>query len=908
MNEHKELKNFESKSGAEVAASLNTDIDKGLSNSEAKERLEKFGPNKLKDKKQKSVIRIFFEQMKNPMIYILFIAIAITIGISIYETIKAIKSGYTGNIFLEKGSWPDVIIITAVIIINSIIGTIQEVKANSSLEALKKLSSPLVNVLRDGKVNKIKSSELVIGDIIILSEGDIVGADLRLLTSYNLKINESALTGESVPSEKNANIVFSKTLPIADQINMAYSSTIVTYGRGSGIVVRTGMNTEIGKIASSLSDEKEELTPLQKTLKKLSSALGFLTIIIVALVFIINLIWIFVDGKGGDIDVWINSVLSSVALAVAAIPEGLVAVVTIVLAIGVTRMVKANTIIRKLPSVETLGSVTVVCSDKTGTLTQNKMTVLSAYTNNKIYQDLSDEKLKFLATGFALCSDATADFGDPTEIALINFASNLNLIKSELEKASPRVSELPFDSVRKMMSTKNGDIIYTKGALDSVLSHSTHILQNDKIVKISQKDIDDIYEVNKQYAAKALRVLALAYSHNDTIVEDNLIFVGLVAMIDPPRLEVKDAVNTLKHAGIRTVMITGDHVDTAYAIAKELNIAEKRSECLSGVDVDKLSFNELQEKVKSVCVFARVSPQNKTSIVKAIKANDNVVAMTGDGVNDAPSLKSADIGIAMGITGTDVAKDASDMILTDDNFASIEKAVEEGRGIYANIQKTVLFLLSSNMSEVFVMFAVICIGLPAPLIAIHLLWVNLLTDSIPAIALGMDPKDKNVMNQKPRDNKKGFLSDQGLKTVLTYGLTITVSVLIGFLIPAWSRGCFSIGDIKTLYNSSATILDEAQTIAFTALAFSELFHMLGMSNVEHSFIHVFKNKNKMMYFAFVVGVALQIFVVMTPGVNAIFKTYALSWDKWLITIALSLLPLIVHEIIVFIKRIKSNNK
>lgn len=904
MNNYDKTINFEGKSSAEVAALLNTDLKKGLSEDEAKARLAKFGPNKLKDQKQKSIIRIFFEQMKNPMIYILFIAIAITIGVSIYETISAIKSGYSGNIFLEKGSWPDVIIITAVIIINSIIGTVQETKANSSLEALKKLSSPLVNVLRDGKISKIKSSELVIGDIVVLSEGDIVGADMRLLTSYNLKINESALTGESVPSEKNADIVFSKTLPIADQINMAYSSTIVTYGRGSGIVVRAGMDTEIGKIANSLSSEKEELTPLQKTLEKLSSFLGFLTIIIVVLVFAVNLIWIFVDGKGGIVDVWINSVLSSVALAVAAIPEGLVAVVTIVLAIGVTRMVKANAIIRKLPSVETLGSVTVICSDKTGTLTQNRMTVVSAYADGKIYSDLSDNKLNFLATGLALCSDATTDFGDPTEIALINFASNLKLLKSDLEKANPRIAELPFDSVRKMMSTKNGDVIYTKGALDSILSHTSYILQDGHVTKISQKDIDAIYNINQQYAAKALRVLALAYSRNESIVEENLIFVGLVAMIDPPRAEVKDAVNTLKGAGIRTVMITGDHIDTAYAIAKALNIAEHRNECLSGVDVDKLSFEELCEKVKTIRVFARVSPQNKTDVVKAIKTDDNVVAMTGDGVNDAPSLKAADIGIAMGITGTDVAKDASDMILTDDNFASIEKAVEEGRGIYANIRKTVLFLLSSNMSEVFVMFVIICIGLPAPLIAIHLLWVNLLTDSMPAIALGMDPKDENVMHEKPRDSKKSFLSDGGLKITLLYGIVITISVLIGFLIPAWMRGCFSIPDIKNLFATSTDALQEAQTVAFTTLAFSELFHMLGMSNTERSVIHIFKGKNKMMYLAFAIGVALQIFVVMVPGVNAIFKTYALSWDKWLIVVALSILPLIVHEIVVLLKRFK----
>lgn len=906
---------FEQKTSNEVIASLNSDAEKGLSSIEAKTRLEKYGPNKLQEKKKKSWIRIFFEQMNNPMIFVLFAAIAVMIGVSIYETVKE------GFDFLGVGDWPDIVIVLAVILLNSVIGTIQEVKAQTSLEALKKLSSPESLVIRDGKRIKVKSFELVPGDIVVLEEGDTIGADLRLIESINLKANESSLTGESVPVEKNANITFSDQVALGDQCNMAFMSTPVSYGRGKGIVVGTAMNTEIGKIAKALDEEEETLTPLQKALEVLGKILGILTLVIVVAVLAVDIIWIFVHGNGSEIEAWIDSVLGAIALAVAAIPEGLAAVVTIVLSIGVQRMVKANAVVRKLPSVETLGAVSVVCSDKTGTLTQNKMTVVESYVDDNYF--VSDDftntsennDLRFLAKGMSLCSNATVDegeFGDPTEICLVALANRFDMHKKDLEKDSPRVDELPFDSVRKMMSTKhqleNGNIMYTKGALDSILAHATKIRINGEVRPINKDDIKRIYDANTYFSDKALRVLALSYKENvDKIEEDDLIFVGLVAMIDPARPEAKPAVETFKGAGITTVMITGDHIDTAFAIAKELGIAERKEQCIMGKDIDKLSFEELKEKAKDLRVFARVSPENKVSIVKAFQANGNICAMTGDGVNDAPSLKASDIGIAMGITGTDVAKSSADVVLTDDNFASIEKAVEEGRSIYANIKKTVLFLLSSNIAEVLAMFIIICIGFPSPFIAIHLLWINLITDSLPAIALGMDPKDPNAMKEKPRDAKESLFAHGGYLTTIGYGAVITISVLIAYLSGFWVNGIYSYSDIVNVASNSPILL-QARTMAFVALAFSEIFHMVGMSNQNRSFIHVFKNKNYMMLIAAIVAVALQLAVIEIPFMRDVFSTSDLTVTEWLITAAMCITPLIVHEIVVLIKFIIKKTK
>jgi len=923
-NEEKKVLAYETLNNGQLKQALNTDLENGLSEEEAKIRLEKYGENKLEEKKKKSFIRIFFEQMNDPMIFVLFAAIAVTIGVSIYETIKTINAGtFTGNYFLEVGDWPDVIIILAVIIINALIGSIQEVKAQSSLEALKKMSSPETTVIRDGKRRKIKSSELVIGDLVVIEEGDTVGSDIRLTKAINLKINESSLTGESVPVEKDSSLVFSNSVAIGDRVNEAYMSTPVTYGRGEGIVINTGMNTEIGKIAKALDEEEDDTTPLQKVLAKLGKILGILCLVIVVLVFAVDAIWILVQGKGSNLEHWVDALLSSIALAVAAIPEGLAAVVTIVLSIGVQRMVKANTVVRKLPSVETLGAVSVVCSDKTGTLTQNKMTVLESYVDNKYFvkEDFKEENanddLKLLAKGMSLCSNATVDeglYGDPTEIALVAFANEFNMHKKDLETVSPRIDELPFDSVRKMMSTLHKEegkhTVFTKGALDSILKYADRILDNGSVRMLTEEDINNIYKANTYFSDKALRVLALAYDEKDNIEENGLIFVGLVAMIDPARPEAKPAVSKFKSAGITTVMITGDHKDTAFAIAKELGIAESKDQCMMGEEIDKLSFEELKEACKTTRVFARVSPENKVSIVKAFKDNGNICAMTGDGVNDAPSLKAADIGIAMGITGTDVAKGAADMVLTDDNFASIEKAVEEGRGIYANIKKTVLFLLSSNIAEVLSMFIVICLGFPSPFIAIHLLWVNLITDSLPAIALGMDPKDPNNMKERPRDPKEGLFAKGGTFLTLGYGACITICVLLSYFAACWFEGVYDYSGMLNLLNTNKDVLHLAQTMAFTTLAFSELFHMIGMSNIRKSFVKVFKNRNWMMVIAFVLGIALQLFVVEVPGVNQVFDTAGLlmDWQHWLVTMAMSILPLVVHEIVALILYIKKKKE
>ncbi len=896
-----------------------TDAKNGLTEQEAQKRLEIYGKNELKEKKKKGILAVFFSQLNDPLIFVLFAAILLTIAVSIFETVKTINAGLP-FIFTETGDWPDVIVIFAVIIINAVIGTVQEMRAETSLDALKKLSSPESTVIRDGKRYRIKSNLLVPGDIVVIEEGDTVGADLRLIEAVNLKINESSLTGESVPVEKNADMVFSEEVSVGDKINIAYMSTPVAYGRGIGVVVQTAMNTEIGKIADALSEESNESTPLQKVLVKLSKVLGILTLGVVFAVLLVDFVWIFIDGNGGQTEAYIEALLSAISLAVAAVPEGLATVVTIVLSIGVQKMVKVNTVVRKLPSVETLGSVGVVCSDKTGTLTQNRMTVVKAMVNYNVVDEKSfvkennDEGVRLLAKGMSLCSNATVDngiYGDPTEIALVSFANRFGMHKADLEKELPRNKELPFDSVRKMMSTlhkdKDNNIIFTKGAIDSILSRSNRIYDNGNIREITEEDKSKIYKQNSDFSDCALRVLALAMSYGDEIVEENLIFVGIVAMIDPPRPEAKPAVEQFKEAGIVTVMITGDHKDTAFAIAKELGICESKEQCYTGADVDGMTEAELKEVVKTARVFARVSPENKVQIVKAFKANGNIVAMTGDGVNDAPSLKTADIGIAMGITGTDVAKGAADMVLTDDNFASIKNAVEEGRSIYTNIKKTVLFLLSSNIAEVIMMFLLILIGLPAPLIAIHLLWVNLATDSLPAIALGMQPKDPDCMKKKPRNPNESIFSNGGIAITIGYGLSLTLGVILAYFMPAFIAGASSYSEIKALYTTSEYLV-KAQTMAFTTLALCELFHMVGMSDTEHSFVHVFKDKNVMMLIAFVLGVALQLLVIEVGAVSKMFSTCNLSIYDWIISLLLGLTPLIIHELVIIGKKFCIRNK
>ena len=924
---------FETQNAKETLQELNVDPKQGLTTEEAGKRISQYGLNKLAEKKKTPLILVFLGNFNDPMIFILIAAALLSVAISIFNTI------HNG----DKFDFADPIIIMGVCVLNAIIGTVQESKAEKSLEALKRMSSPTCIVRRDGKLVELKAEELVPGDIVILEEGRTVPADLRLIETINLKTDESSLTGESLPVEKDANIVFTDEVGVGDRVNMAYMSTPVVYGRGEGVVVLTGMKTETGKIAKLLSESEDDTTPLQKQLAKLSKFLGILTIAIVVILFGVQLIdlvkHLHVAGEMSNGGAWLDGIIENfmfaISLAVAAVPEGLPAVVTIVLALGVQKMVKANTIVRKLPSVETLGAVSVVCSDKTGTLTQNKMTVVRAYVNEKLLgeDEILGEQCKMLSMGLSLCSNASVDngvYGDPTEVALVEYANKMNQHKGDLEKIAPRINEYPFDSVRKMMTTQHDyqgkKIIFTKGAIDSILKVADRIDINGKVRKITDEDKKNIMNASDAMAVDALRVLGLAYSYTDELKEEQLVFCGLVGMIDPPRPEAKNAVSIFKKAGITTIMITGDHKTTALAIAKQLGITDENGEALSGDEIDALTPEQLQEKVKTVHVFARVSPENKVQIVTAVRANGNIAAMTGDGVNDAPSLKNADIGIAMGITGTDVAKGAADMVLTDDNFASIEKAVEEGRGIYANIKKTVLFLLSTNIAEVLAMFVVVVMSLflqnyniPTPLLAIHILWVNLITDSLPAVALGADAKEDGIMDDQPRNPKESLFSRGGYWITFGYGLLITVTTVFAFLmIPIFEGHATSLNQIAEILSKGAEALKTGNTelaeykyymmsvtSAFCVLGLSELFHMLGMTSIRKSFVHNFTSKNWLLWVSFVVGIGLQIAVVNIPHVNTFFKCYPLDIAHWGFIFALSAAPVVVHEIvalILFIRR------
>ena len=879
-----------SKSQEDVLKELNVDPSLGLTTDEAKARLEKYGENKLKGKPKKSLVSLFFAQLKDMLIYVLLGAAVITILI---------------------GEYVDAIIILLVVVLNAVIGVVQEFKAEKAIEALQQMTTPRSLVRRDGEVKEVQSEEVVPGDIIVLDAGRFIPADLRLIESANLQIEESALTGESVPSEKNAHDLHEdpKT-PLGDKSNMAFMSTLATYGRGEGVVVATAMETEIGKIAKILDEDTDEMTPLQKRLEELGKILGFIAIGICVLMFVIALF------QKRDL---FEMFLTAISLAVAAIPEGLPAIVAIVLALGVTKMSKINAIVKKLPAVETLGSVNIICSDKTGTLTQNKMTVVKHYTLNNL-KDIpaegtgfeADKDTQELLKTFVLCSDATYEngqgTGDPTEIALVVLGDRYGLSKRSLNSEYKRVGEKPFDSDRKLMSTLNeeevGYRVHTKGAIDNILKISKNALVQGKVVPLTEEMKNAYLKIAEEMSDDALRVLGAAYKDSDSLLtpeemENDLTVIGIVGMIDPPRLEVKDSIRDAKMAGITPVMITGDHKNTAVAIAKQLGIADSIEQSLTGAEIDEFSDEEFAKRIGNYRVFARVSPEHKVKIVKAYKTQGNIVSMTGDGVNDAPSLKTADIGVAMGITGTDVSKGASDMILTDDNFTTIVHAIEEGRNIYSNIKKSVIFLLSCNLGEIIAIFISVLFFWPVPLLPTQILWINLITDTLPAIALGVDPGDKDVMKLKPRDPKESFFARGAGVRAIIGGTLIGILTLAAFYFGLSEHG-YSLGS----KNIPEEILTYARTMAFVVLAASQLFYSLSMRNPSKSIFKVGLFSNMYLIGAIIIGLILQLGVISVPFLASAFKVQVLSLRDWVLVFGFALIPLIIKEIM----KVFSKNK
>ena len=857
------------KSVNEVLKEQNVNSKVGLSDSEVNERLQKYGENKLDEVKKKTLLQRFIYQLKDVMIYVLLIA----------SVINVIAHGIDG---LTEAA-----IILMVVLINAVVGVVQESRAEKTLEALKELSTPRAIVRRNGEVIEIDSKELVPGDIVIIDAGRYIPADLRLIETQNLQVEESAFTGESHAVNKDANFIAQDhNIPMGDKINLAYSSTLATYGRGEGVVIGTGMNTEIGKIAKALTSEDDNETPLQRKLDTLGKTLGYIAMIVCFVIFILGVL----QGRSA-----LDMLITAVSLAVAAIPEGLVAIVAIVLSTGVTRMSKNNAIVKRLPAVETLGSVNVICSDKTGTLTQNKMTVVQEYSlasNNDI-----------LRKGLMLSSDATEIIGDPTEIALVVNAIKHGFNQIELNNKYKRVNEFAFDSDRKLMSTLhvNGDkyISYTKGAIEDIINISKYILVGDEVVELTKEYKENILSKSIEMSNKALRVLGLGYKLSDRFLEsneleNNLILVGIVGMIDPPREEVKASISKAQKAGIKVVMITGDHKNTAVAIAKELNIAKSIEESITGPEIDKLDEKEFFENIEKYSVFARVSPEHKVNIVSALKAKGNIVSMTGDGVNDAPSLKRADIGVAMGITGTDVSKGAADMILLDDNFTTIVEAVKEGRNIYNNIKKTIMFLLSCNLGEVISIFVATLFAFPTPLVATQLLWINLVTDTLPAISLGLDPGNDDVMNENPRPVSESFFAKgAGLRAIIG-GTLIGVFTLLAFIIGLIEK---DITTISAMRMASDEALIHARTMSFIVLTVSQLFYAYTMrvDNVSTFKIGIFKNKY--LNISVIIGLVLQILLINTTGVAKIFNVQSLNISDWDIVIIFALIPFVINELI-----------
>ncbi len=856
----------------EVEKQMQTNIEFGLNEKQVEDKQNKFGLNKLEEKKKESIVIKFIKQFNDFMIIILIIA----------SIISAVVARLEGS-----NDYFDSIIIIAIVVFNAIMGLVQEAKAEKSLEALKKMTAPTCRVKRNGKISTIKSEQIVPGDIVLLEAGNYVPADCRLISSSNLKIEESSLTGETVPVLKDANCMLKEKTALGDMVNMAFSTTIVVNGHGEAIVTDIGMNTKVGKIAKMIITNEAPETPIQKKLGEVGKSLGIACLGICLLIFVIGLL-----KKIEPIEMF----MTSVGLAVAAIPEGLPAIVTIMLSIGVTKMAKKNSIIRKLPAVETLGSSSVICSDKTGTLTQNKMQVtkianINGETNDKEY-------IKWLMGMATMCTDVEISkengkmelTGEPTEKAIVSKALDEGQNKNELYNVMKRVKDIPFDSSRKMMTTihkmPNGYRVITKGAPDVLLKRCNKVYDNGNVTTLDYSKTKLIENQNNKMADEALRVLAIAYldipnlpSKIDTeTVEKNLIFIGLIGMIDPPREGVTAAVATCKKAGIKTVMITGDHIITAKAIAKDLGILRGSDLAVTGEELDKIPQSILQKNIMNYSVFARVTPEHKVRIVKAYQSTGAVVAMTGDGVNDAPALKNADIGIAMGKNGTDVAKNAADMVLTDDNFVTIVEAVKQGRNIFDNIKKAVHFLIATNIGEIVTIFLGLVLGLKSPLLAIQLLWINLVTDSLPAIALGLEKPETDIMNKKPRDSKKGIFADGLWQRIITEGTMLGILTLVAF----------SVGNY--LYD-----IEVGRTMAFVSLGLLELVHSFNIKS-EESIFKVGLFENKYLLGAFILGALLQIVVVVIPSVAEVFKLVPLTQVQWMYTFGISILPLVIMEI------------